>query len=137
MIPERDAAVRLASAVGEYLDPRWLTDACLVDVMGKVVARRDLVRQVFDELDADPGKLPLPVIQRKQQRDLTLDDQDAWLEELREAEDRAGFARYVLRAMSSPHVDRYDPDEVAADRQDRQDTQTAHDEAADAPMVAP
>lgn len=129
-VPEVDAAERIANMVAAWLEPAWLTDDCLRAVAGKLVAHRDAVRGVFDALDADPQRLPLPRVERRQQRVADLDDQDAWLEELREAEDRAGYARGVLRALSSPHIDRYSRDDVDQARQDQRDNEQAHDEHA-------
>ena len=80
-IPETTAAERLADLAGTHLQPAWLTRDALVAVMSKVVAARPAVRQVFDDLDADPNHIGDRGTVLQQQRRNELSDADALLEE--------------------------------------------------------
>lgn len=137
-IPEVAAAERIASVVSTHLQPAWLTDRALRDIGMKVVAHRQFVRGVFDELDQDPKRLRERESVRKQQRDATNADASDWfLEQLAYHLHAAEECRVVLRSMPV-HRDLYERDEVDADREDARERERRQDEAARdaAPKVA-
>lgn len=138
-IPERAAASRLASIIGKYLTPSWLTTACLEDIASKLVAARPAVRQVLDELDADPGRLKERSTVLKQQREATLGDADFWLEQVAYHRQALEEAEGYLSALGSRYAPKLrDADEVGADEDDRRLSQERRDDAArdQAPRVA-
>lgn len=133
-IPEVATARKLAEVVARYLDPKWLTPACLEQVMGKVVAHRGVFRTAFDDLDADPKRLPDDDFRLQQQATPNLDDVDWWREHVHhlkaEYDEAATTLRRVIASRTEPLFDR---DEAGADEDDRRISQARADEkAADA-----
>ena len=135
MIPETAAAERIASMIGEYLSPTWLTDTCLKTIGAKVVAHRMTIRSVFDELDADPARIPDRDVVLRQQATSTLTDAEALDEDIHLLQRELADKRAMRARIGS--LPEYDPDEVAADRADVRAREQAQDEAANRQAVRP
>lgn len=135
-LPEVDAAARVGSLLSKWADAPYLSPEFWTQVVGaKAVAHRGPLRAIFDAVDQDPRRLREPNNILRQQASASFDDQDAALERLCELEQERAEVVGWLVAMGSPHVDRYDPDEVAADRQDARDRIERQDEAANSTAI--
>lgn len=128
-IPEVEAASRIASLLDKHQNPRWLTPACLQYVSSKVVGHRHAVAAIFDELDADPKRIPEREFRLQQQAVAAFDDRDFFLEQA--AYHLAGYrdACAVLSKMGVPQ-DLYDADFRGEREDDRRISQERRDENA-------
>lgn len=136
MLPETHAAQRLALICQRTDDLHTLK---LWEQVGcKLVADRDTVRQILDELDSDPSKLPLSQGVLRRQQTNRLDDADVFDEAAYYAQQEADANRVMAAAARRGHRDGYDPDERDADRDASREREAAQDQAAqeNAPKVA-
>lgn len=121
MIPEHDAAARIAQVIAEHLDrPRWITDEGIQVLAAKVVAHRGFIRGVFESLDAHPKRLPERDVVLRQEAYAQVDSVTFWEEHTahlkREYEDSARILENARAGTLSQLVDR---DERGADEDDR------------------
>lgn len=137
-IPEADAAARVGAYLSRYAEGRYLTEAFWTMVGGKAIAGRDVLRRMFDELDADPARLRERDVKLQQDATSQVDSVEYWAEHLhhirRELEDAEAIYERVRRAH---HVDRYDPDDVTQDREDDRSREERQDERAAREAVRP
>lgn len=132
LTPEGQAAARLVSLVGTHLDRKYVTERLLCDIAAKYVAARDVVRQAFDELDADPKAIGQRDKVLRQQPTATLDQYDHLLELA--AEHKQAWSDLCAEAedLRRRRVAEFDPDAVAEDREDvRAKEQRQDDHAAE------
>lgn len=137
MIPETEAASRIASVLGEHLDPRWLTDQAMQAISSKVVAHRGFIRSVFDSLDANPRRLPERDVLLRQDATAQLDSAEWWGEHLHHLERECADARAIYERVKAGTLAEFDPDERDADRADAKAREVAQDEAANREAVRP
>jgi hypothetical protein len=138
LLPESVAAERIAAAVSPHLSPAWLTERCIRDLCLKLVAHRDFVRAVFDELDADAKRIGDRGEVLKQQATSSLSDEDAILERLHHLRSEESYLNACLTAMGSRYAPKLrDEDERAAQEDtDRISAERASEKAvAGAPRV--
>lgn len=137
-LAESRAAERLASAIGVHLQPKWLTNAALTDICKKIVAHRGFFRSVMDDLDADPTRLPERGLVLRQQGTQQFSDEDHWAEHVAHLRRELADAEAIWeRVRQAAHVDRYDPDAVAQDREDTRTKEQRQDEHAAREAVRP
>lgn len=135
MTSEGEAAARLVSLVATHLDRRYVTDRLLRDIAGKVVASRDVVRAIFDRLDADPNAIAQRDRVLRQQQTAALSDEDEALE--RAAHHKRGYEQAMrsLAAMGSVYAGSLvDRDGRAADEDSARIARERADEHAAAGM---
>lgn len=130
MIPETAAAERIAAAISPHLSPAWLTERCVRDLSMKIVAHRDFIRGVFDELDDNPEKLPGRDIVLQQQRTADLSDPEWVDEQIYEAQRVLDDLVALRTRIRRGHVDNYDPDAIGEREDDARVSQARADEKA-------
>lgn len=117
-LPENKAAARLAGVIGTHLQPAWLTNAALEDVCRKVIAHRGFFRTVFDELDADPKRLPEPHRDLRETRVNEVESVDWWAEHVHHLKREYEDALAIYERVRSGRIAEYDPDARDRDRED-------------------
>lgn len=130
-LPEVTAAELVAELVGQHLSPRWLTEDCLRQIGGKVVANRAAITAVFTQLDGDPGRLEARDVVLRQQHPAGLSDAEVLDEDITRLTRELLDLRMMRARLTAASVVTFDPDQRDQDREDDRDRERRQVERAD------